>query len=60
MVLLLRLHEHQGEELMLGTPQLVGLITAALLFAGRFEQAARASSNWRGSPRNLRRLCSGN
>jgi ATP/maltotriose-dependent transcriptional regulator MalT len=38
-VLLLRLHEQQGEELMLGTPQLVGLITAALLFAGRFEQA---------------------
>lgn len=39
-VLLLRLHEEQGDELMLGTPQLVGLITAALLFAGRFEQAA--------------------
>jgi LuxR family maltose regulon positive regulatory protein len=39
-VLLLRLHEQQGEELMLGSPQLVGLITAALLFAGRFEQAA--------------------
>lgn len=39
-VLLLRLHEQQGEELMLGTPQLVGLITGALLFAGRFEQAA--------------------
>lgn len=39
-VLLLRLHEQQGEELMLGTPQLVGLLTAALLFAGRFEQAA--------------------
>ena len=39
-VLLLRLHEQQGDELMLGTPQLVGLITAALLFAGRFEQAA--------------------
>ena len=38
-VLLLRLHEQQGEELMLGSPQLVGLITAALLFAGRFEQA---------------------
>ncbi|TWC59294.1 ATP/maltotriose-dependent transcriptional regulator MalT [Pseudomonas sp. SJZ080] len=38
-VLLLRLHERQGEELMLGSPQLVGLITAALLFAGRFEQA---------------------
>jgi ATP/maltotriose-dependent transcriptional regulator MalT len=38
-VLLLRLHEQQGEDLMLGSPQLVGLITAALLFAGRFEQA---------------------
>jgi LuxR family transcriptional regulator, maltose regulon positive regulatory protein len=38
-VLLLRLHERQGEELTLGSPQLVGLITAALLFAGRFEQA---------------------
>ncbi|MEO4013509.1 LuxR C-terminal-related transcriptional regulator [Pseudomonas rossensis] len=38
-VLLLRLHEQQGEELTLGSPQLVGLITAALLFAGRFEQA---------------------
>jgi LuxR family maltose regulon positive regulatory protein len=40
-VLLLRLHESQGEELTLGTPQLVGLITAALLFAGRFEQATQ-------------------
>lgn len=39
-VLLLRLHEQQGDELMLGTPHLVGLVTAALLFAGRFEQAA--------------------
>lgn len=39
-VLLLRLHEQQGEELTLGSPQLVGLITAALLFAGRFDQAA--------------------
>ncbi|WP_223486178.1 LuxR C-terminal-related transcriptional regulator [Pseudomonas sp. A-RE-19] len=38
-VLLLRLHEQQGEELTLGSPQLVGLLTAALLFAGRFEQA---------------------
>ncbi|AKV06719.1 LuxR family transcriptional regulator [Pseudomonas fluorescens NCIMB 11764] len=38
-VLLLRLHERQGEELTLSSPQLVGLITAALLFAGRFEQA---------------------
>lgn len=39
-VLLLRLHEQQGEELTLCSPQLVGLITAALLFAGRFEQAS--------------------
>ena len=39
-VLLLRLHEQHGEELMLGSAQLVGLVTAALLFAGRFEQAA--------------------
>ena len=39
-VLLLRLHEQRGEELMFGSPQLVGLITAALLFAGRFDQAA--------------------
>ncbi|MCF5704310.1 LuxR C-terminal-related transcriptional regulator [Pseudomonas syringae] len=39
-VLLLRLHEQQGEELTLGSPQLVGLMTAALLFAGRFDQAA--------------------
>ena len=39
-VLLLRLYEHQGAELMFGSAQLVGLITAALLFAGRFEQAA--------------------
>jgi len=39
-VLLLRLHEQHGDELTLGSPQLVGLITAALLFAGRFEQAA--------------------
>jgi LuxR family maltose regulon positive regulatory protein len=38
--LLLSLHERQGEELTLGTPQLVGLITAALLFSGRFDQAA--------------------
>ncbi|WP_130931232.1 LuxR C-terminal-related transcriptional regulator [Pseudomonas sp. Sample_24] len=38
--LLLNLHERQGEELTLGSPQLVGLITAALLFAGRFDQAA--------------------
>ncbi|MGY2442182.1 LuxR C-terminal-related transcriptional regulator [Pseudomonas sp. SDO52101_S400] len=38
-VLLLRLYEQRGEELLLGSAQLVGLITAALLFAGRFEQA---------------------
>lgn len=40
-VLLLHLHEHQGEELTLSSPQLVGLFTAALLFAGRFAQAAQ-------------------
>ena len=40
-VLLLRLHEQHGDELMLGSAQLVGLVTAALLFAGRFEQAAQ-------------------
>ena len=38
-VLLLRLYEQQGDELMLGSPHLVGLLTAALLFAGRFDQA---------------------
>lgn len=38
-VLLLRLHERKGEALMLGSPQLVGLISAALLIAGRFDQA---------------------
>lgn len=38
--LLLRLHEQHGDDLMLGSPQLVGLVTAALLFAGRFEQAS--------------------
>lgn len=38
--LLLSLHERHGSELTLGTPQLVGLITATLLFAGRFDQAA--------------------
>ena len=38
-VLLLRLHEEHGDELMLGSAQLVGLVTAALLFAGRFDQA---------------------
>ena len=40
-VLLLRLHEQHGDELLLGSAQLVGLVTAALLFAGRFEQAAQ-------------------
>ena len=40
-VLLLRLHDEHGEELMLGSAQLVGLVTAALLFAGRFDQAAQ-------------------
>ncbi|WP_210642894.1 LuxR C-terminal-related transcriptional regulator [Pseudomonas sp. Tri1] len=39
-VLLLNLHDQQGEALMLGTPQSVGLVTAALLFAGRFDQAS--------------------
>lgn len=38
--LLLRLHEQHGDDLMLGSPQLVGLVTAALLFAGRFEKAS--------------------
>lgn len=38
--LLLSLHERLDQALMLGSPQLVGLITAALLFAGRFDQAA--------------------
>jgi ATP/maltotriose-dependent transcriptional regulator MalT len=38
--LLLRLHERQHAELTLVTPQLVGLVTAALLFAGRFDHAA--------------------
>jgi ATP/maltotriose-dependent transcriptional regulator MalT len=38
--LLLKLHEHQHAELTLVTPQLVGLVTAALLFAGRFDHAA--------------------
>jgi LuxR family transcriptional regulator, maltose regulon positive regulatory protein len=38
-VLLLRLHEHKGEALLSGSPQLIGLITAALLFAGRFDPA---------------------
>lgn len=38
-VLLLRLYEQQGADLLLCSAQLVGLITAALLFAGRFEEA---------------------
>ncbi|MGE8066525.1 LuxR C-terminal-related transcriptional regulator [Pseudomonas sp. NPDC089569] len=38
--LLLSLHERHGQELTLGSPQRVGLIAAALLFAGRFEQAS--------------------
>ncbi|KAB0500354.1 helix-turn-helix transcriptional regulator [Pseudomonas vancouverensis] len=37
---LLKLHEQMGEQLTLGTPQRVGLVSAALLFAGRFDQAA--------------------
>ncbi|WP_065615812.1 helix-turn-helix transcriptional regulator [Pseudomonas moraviensis] len=40
-VLLLRLHERQSQELTLMTPQLIGLVTGALLFAGRFEQAGQ-------------------
>ncbi|MFY0731114.1 LuxR C-terminal-related transcriptional regulator [Pseudomonas sp. NFX15] len=40
-VLLLRLHEEHDEELMFSSPQLVGLICAALLFAGRFDDAAQ-------------------
>ena len=44
-VLLLRLHERKGEALMLGSPQLVGLISAALLVAGRFEQAGECIDN---------------
>lgn len=39
-VLLLRLQERHGQELILATPQLIGLMTAAALFAGRFEHAA--------------------
>jgi len=37
--LLLGLYEQQGADLLLGSPQLIGLVTAALLFAGRFDQA---------------------
>ncbi|MBV4487365.1 LuxR C-terminal-related transcriptional regulator [Pseudomonas sp. SWRI153] len=45
-VLLLRLHEQQSQELTLMTPQLIGLMTAALLFAGRFEQAAQCMAHF--------------
>jgi LuxR family maltose regulon positive regulatory protein len=44
-VLLLRLHEQQSRELTLLTPQLIGLVTGALLFAGRFEQAAQCMAH---------------
>lgn len=44
-VLLLRLHERKGDALMLGSPQLVGLISSALLIAGRFEQAGECIDN---------------
>lgn len=44
-VLLLRLHEQQSRELTLMTPQLIGLVTGALLFAGRFEQAAQCMAH---------------
>ncbi|MBC3363239.1 LuxR C-terminal-related transcriptional regulator [Pseudomonas sp. SWRI154] len=37
--LLLALHDQQGDALSLGTPQSVGLVTTALLFAGRFDEA---------------------
>ncbi|KPA93377.1 ATP-dependent transcriptional regulator [Pseudomonas asplenii] len=40
--LLLRLHEQRPDELLFGTPHLLGLITTALLFAGRFDEAARS------------------
>ncbi|WP_246226448.1 helix-turn-helix transcriptional regulator [Pseudomonas atagonensis] len=39
-VLLLKLYEQQGEESFFGAAQRIGMITAALLFAGRFDQAA--------------------
>jgi len=38
--LLLRLHERLGEQATLDTPQRVGLISASLLFAGRYDQGA--------------------
>ncbi|WP_064119405.1 helix-turn-helix transcriptional regulator [Pseudomonas fluorescens] len=44
-VLLLRLHEQQSQELTLLTPQMIGLVTAALLFAGRFEQAEQCMAH---------------
>ncbi|MBC3268504.1 helix-turn-helix transcriptional regulator [Pseudomonas sp. SWRI81] len=44
-VLLLRLHEHQSQELTLMTPHLIGLVTGALLFAGRFEQATHCMAH---------------
>lgn len=44
-VLLLRLHEQQSQELTLLTPQLIGLVTGALLFAGRFEQAGQCMAH---------------
>lgn len=44
-VLLLRLHEQQSRELTLMSPQLIGLVTGALLFAGRFEQAAQCMAH---------------
>ena len=44
-VLLLRLHEQQSQELTLMTPQLVGLVTGALLFAGRFQQAGQCMAH---------------
>lgn len=40
-VLLLRLHEQHTQELTLMTPQVIGLVTGALMFAGRFEQAGQ-------------------
>ncbi|KTC38679.1 LuxR family transcriptional regulator [Pseudomonas sp. ABAC61] len=40
-LLLLQLHERQGDELLLGSPQSVGLLAGAMLFAGRFEHAAQ-------------------
>ncbi|HWH85740.1 MAG TPA: LuxR C-terminal-related transcriptional regulator [Pseudomonas sp.] len=45
-VLLLRLHEQQSQELTLMTPQLIGLVAAALFFAGRLEQAAQCMAHF--------------